>query len=347
MGAGLRARGAAPDRAAHGLDQLRRHEAAAPPVIRHRGGGGRLLRAPRHSVPGVRGQGTQPPHHGVCRQLRLHAPRTVDALNSTLNNSFRRHCRPCRASTPGVLHGTKAWDGWVSGANIRMAAPSGPPLLRDGCFAPSSGRGGIGAESVPHPEERASARVSKGEADAVQLSPRIKYAVHPSALSVLPPAVTGLASTSAKAIWHGSLPLLTQLWMVPRCTSTSPALRWTLVPSSSMSISPFITTAKSMESVRWLRGATPGPNSTTRNTQPPGSVVATLRVEESALPSLFTGKPSVVQITVPCWFGRLDVTFFDTSSMITRARPCSSWPVTTRRTFKAISFLLSAFRGGR
>jgi hypothetical protein len=67
---------------------------------------------------------------------------------------------------------------------------------------------------------------------------------HPTALSTLPPAVTGLAATSTKAMTHGAVPLFTQLWMVPRCTSTSPALRWTLLPSSSsMSISPEITTA--------------------------------------------------------------------------------------------------------
>jgi hypothetical protein len=59
----------------------------------------------------------------------------------------------------------------------------------------------------------------------------------------LPPAVTGFADTSTKAMTQGAVPLFTQLWMVPRCTSTSPALRCTLVPSSSMSISPEITVA--------------------------------------------------------------------------------------------------------
>ena len=29
-----------------------------------------------------------------------------------------------------------------------------------------------------------------------------------------------------KAITQGALPRLTQLWIVPRCTSTSPAFRW-------------------------------------------------------------------------------------------------------------------------
>ena len=41
----------------------------------------------------------------------------------------------------------------------------------------------------------------------------------------------------------GLVPRLIQLWMVPRCTSTSPALRWTMVPSISMSISPDSTMA--------------------------------------------------------------------------------------------------------
>lgn len=56
---------------------------------------------------------------------------------------------------------------------------------------------------------------------------------HPTALSTLPPAVTGFAATNTKAMTQGAVPLFTQLWMVPRCTSTSPALRCTLVPSSS------------------------------------------------------------------------------------------------------------------
>lgn len=42
---------------------------------------------------------------------------------------------------------------------------------------------------------------------------------------------------------QGSLPRLTQLWIVPRWTSRSPALRWTVESSSSMSISPAMTTA--------------------------------------------------------------------------------------------------------
>ena len=64
---------------------------------------------------------------------------------------------------------------------------------------------------------------------------------YPTALSSLPPAVTGFAATSTKAMTQGAVPLFTQLWMVPRCTSRSPALRCTLVPSSSMLISPEIT----------------------------------------------------------------------------------------------------------
>src|SRR5665647_2874535 len=50
----------------------------------------------------------------------------------------------------------------------------------------------------------------------------------PCAGKGLPPAVTGLAATSVKAMTQGTVPLFTQLWMVPRCTSTSPALRCTL-----------------------------------------------------------------------------------------------------------------------
>src|SRR5215813_3563484 len=73
-----------------------------------------------------------------------------------------------------------------------------------------------------------------------------------------------------------------------------------------------------------------------RNTQPLGSVVPTLRPDVSWSPSLFTGKPSVVQITQADWFGRLDEMFFATSSMSTLALPLASWPVITLRMFNAI-----------
>ena len=54
---------------------------------------------------------------------------------------------------------------------------------------------------------------------------RVRRSAHPTASSVLPPALTDLAAISTKAITHGAVPLFTQLWMVPRCTSTSPAFR--------------------------------------------------------------------------------------------------------------------------
>src|SRR5205807_6238713 len=115
-------------------------------------------------------------------------------------------------------------------------------------------------------------------------------------------------------------------------------------PSSCMSISPDITTAKSIESVRWLRGETPGPKETTRNTQPFAKVVPTLRVALSASPELSTGNPSVVQMTQASAPGRLEATFLETSSIITLARPLASWPVTTLRTCSAIDPLLVATR---
>ena len=65
----------------------------------------------------------------------------------------------------------------------------------------------------------------------------------PWAGSIFPPAVTDFADTSVKAMTHGSLPVFTQLWMVPRWTYTSPALRCTFPTSSSISISPDMTTA--------------------------------------------------------------------------------------------------------
>src|SRR6266487_877268 len=48
---------------------------------------------------------------------------------------------------------------------------------------------------------------------------------YPTALSTFPPAVTGLAASCTKAMTQGAVPLFTQLWIVPRCTSKSPALR--------------------------------------------------------------------------------------------------------------------------
>ena len=71
----------------------------------------------------------------------------------------------------------------------------------------------------------------------------VDWACFSTASSTLPPAMTGFAPTSTKAMTQGVVPLFTQLWMVPRCTSKSPALRCTLLPSSSMSISPEITVA--------------------------------------------------------------------------------------------------------
>ena len=57
------------------------------------------------------------------------------------------------------------------------------------------------------------------------------------------PRSPDFADTSVKAMTHGSLPVFTQLWMVPRWTNTSPALRCTFPTSSSISISPDMTTA--------------------------------------------------------------------------------------------------------
>src|SRR4029079_612817 len=67
-------------------------------------------------------------------------------------------------------------------------------IQRDGNFPPLSGIGSLTAHS-------------------------------PWAVSVLPPALPDFADTSVNAITQGSVPLLIQLWIVPRCTSTSPALR--------------------------------------------------------------------------------------------------------------------------
>src|SRR5579875_373119 len=62
-------------------------------------------------------------------------------------------------------------------------------------------------------------------------------------VDVVDVAAAALASISTNAMTHGALPRLTQLWIVPRCTKTSPALRCTTSSSSSMSISPERTVA--------------------------------------------------------------------------------------------------------
>lgn len=54
VGARLRAGDAARDRAPDGLDRVERHEAGVAFAFRQQGRGGRLLRAPRHSLSGVR-----------------------------------------------------------------------------------------------------------------------------------------------------------------------------------------------------------------------------------------------------------------------------------------------------
>src|SRR5215470_14439176 len=81
----------------------------------------------------------------------------------------------------------------------------------------------------------------------------------------------------------------------------------------------------------------------TRNTVPFLSVVPTFRNASSPSPVLFTGKDSVVQTTQLEAPGRFDMTFLQTSSILTTARPLASCPVTTRRTLTAIfsaSFLV-------
>jgi hypothetical protein len=65
-------------------------------------------------------------------------------------------------------------------------------------------------------------------------------------------------------------------------------------------------------------------------------VVPTLRAEVSALPSLSTGKPSLVQITAASAPGRVWAAFLTLSSIDTVARPFLSWPVTTRRMLRLI-----------
>ena len=65
---------------------------------------------------------------------------------------------------------------------------------------------------------------------------------------------------------------------------------------------------------------------------PSGSVVPTFRRPASSAPSLLAGNPSVVHTLMPVAPGRPVKACLQTSSILTTARPLSSWPVITRRT---------------
>src|SRR6266404_2222556 len=67
--------------------------------------------------------------------------------------------------------------------------------------------------------------------------------VHQPSLCVADYAGISCASISTKAMRQGRSPRFTQAWLVPCCTSTSPASRCTSESSSSMSIAPSMTMA--------------------------------------------------------------------------------------------------------
>src|SRR5580704_610839 len=81
MAARLRTGTAAGDRAADGLDQLRRHEAAAHPSLRHQGGRCGVLRTRGHPLSGVRTEGASPPANRLRRQFCVPARRALDPLS--------------------------------------------------------------------------------------------------------------------------------------------------------------------------------------------------------------------------------------------------------------------------
>src|SRR6185436_3749623 len=68
-----------------------------------------------------------------------------------------------------------------------------------------------------------------------------------------------------------------------------------------------------------------------RKMVPFGTVVPALRCPASSLPSLSTGKPSVVAVSLKKEPGRPVNAFFEISSICTMALPLASWPVITRR----------------
>jgi hypothetical protein len=79
-----------------------------------------------------------------------------------------------------------------------------------------------------------------------------------------------------------------------------------------------------MESVRWLRGVTPGAYSITRKTVPLARVVPLISLAVSFSPLLSTGKPAVDHMLAMVAPGRNDTTSRETSSMATTALPLSS-----------------------
>ena len=62
------------DRAADGLDLVRRHAPAGAPAFFHQGGGDRLLRAQWHCLSAVRSQAAHATRAFLFRQIRLQAP---------------------------------------------------------------------------------------------------------------------------------------------------------------------------------------------------------------------------------------------------------------------------------
>src|SRR5262249_40962396 len=144
-----------------------------------------------------------------------------------------------------------AWRRTLSRGGGAAASRREPDRRRSGIAGDRPDReGAAGAAGIcPQTPDRDQGR---------RVAPLLRFDRHPVAPSTLPARSTGFAATSTKAMTQGSVPGLVQLWLVPRCTSTSPARRCTLAPSISITISPDITMAQSTDSVRWLRGATPG-----------------------------------------------------------------------------------------
>src|SRR5262245_61489994 len=112
--------------------------------------------------------------------------------------------------------------------------------------------GAQGRRQRPHGEHRT--RHLRLDLSAPRFHPRHSIAVDAAGVSGAAahggimgragaPAQGSLASTRMKAMRHGSLPRLTQAWLVPCCTRTSPAFKWISESSSSMSISPDMTMA--------------------------------------------------------------------------------------------------------
>ena len=164
-------------------------------------------------VPGIH---VPPPRRP--RPARTAMPHGVDARNKSGHDAV---------GEGGARPRTATRDAGVPKSEPRPARSAGNPLVLEP-FAP------------PERIKPDSNGTSPG------MTEKISWAFRPSTYLHMPRQTafgTGSASIRMKAMRQGSVPRLTQAWLVPFWTITSPAFTCTSVSSSSMSISPDSTIA--------------------------------------------------------------------------------------------------------